>query len=80
MRLETEQRECRDRPCLGLKKVVSAMGCQLMTAPNVVPDAILGINFLKENNVMINLTEGRFKKQRDGFNYEDQLIHCQRTK
>jgi hypothetical protein len=56
------------------------MGCQLMTAPNVVPDAILGINFLKENNVMINLTEGRFKKQRDGFNYEDQLIHCQRTK
>jgi len=25
-----------------------------MLAPNLVPDAILGINFLKENNVVIN--------------------------
>lgn len=32
-----------------------------MIAPDLVPDAILGINFLKENNVVISLTEGRFK-------------------
>ena len=36
-----------------------------MTAPNLVPHAILGINSLKENSVVINLNEGRFKTRRD---------------
>jgi hypothetical protein len=35
-----------------------------------VLDAILGINFLKENNVVINLTEGHFMARRDGFDCE----------
>ena len=46
-----------------------------MIAPNLVPDAILGINFLKENNVVINLTEGRFKTRRDG-SYCEHKFFC----
>jgi len=41
-----------------------------MVAPNVVPDAILGISFVKGNNVVINLTEGRFKTRKDGSDCE----------
>jgi predicted aspartyl protease len=54
-----------------------------MIAPNLVPDAILGINFLKENNVVINLTEGSFKK-REGMvlivNISSSMVRCRRTK
>jgi len=46
-----------------------------MIAPNLVPDAILGINFLKENNVVINLTEGRFKTRRDGSDCEHKFFY-----
>jgi len=38
--------------------------------PVLVPDAFLGINFLKENNVVINLSEGRFETRRDGSDCE----------
>ena len=41
-----------------------------MIAPNVVPDAILGVSFLKENNVVINIIEGRFKTRRGGSDCE----------
>jgi hypothetical protein len=41
-----------------------------MIVPNVVPDAVLGISFPKENNVVINLTEGRFKTPRNGSDCE----------
>ena len=53
-----------------------------MIAPNVVPDAILRINFLKENNVVMNLNEGRFRTRRDGFNLNigSSMIRCRRTK
>jgi len=46
-----------------------------MIAPNLVPDVILGINFLKENNVVFNLTEGRFRRRRDGFNCEHKFFY-----
>jgi hypothetical protein len=46
-----------------------------MIAPNLVPDAILRINFLKENNVVINLTEGRFKTRRDGSDCEHKFFY-----
>ena len=46
-----------------------------MIAPNLVPDAILGINFLKENNVVINLTESRFKTRRDGSDCEHEFFY-----
>ena len=46
-----------------------------MTAPNLVPYAILGIDFLKENNVVINLTEGSFKTRRDGLNCERKFFY-----
>jgi hypothetical protein len=46
-----------------------------MLAANVAHGAILGINFLKENNVMMNLTEGRLKTRRDGSNCEHKLFH-----
>ena len=41
-----------------------------MIALNLVPGAILGISLLKENNVVINLIEGRFKMRRDGSDCE----------
>jgi hypothetical protein len=41
-----------------------------MIRPNPVPAAILGINFLKVNKVVINLTERRFERRRDGPNCE----------
>jgi len=44
-------------------------------APNLVPDAILGINFLKENNVVINLTGGCFKTRRGGFDCEHKFFY-----
>jgi len=46
-----------------------------MIAPNLVPDTILGINFLKGNNIVINLTEGRFKMQRDGSDCEHKFFY-----
>jgi hypothetical protein len=46
-----------------------------MIAPNLVPDAILGINFLKENNVVINLTEGSLKTRRDGSDGECKFLY-----
>jgi len=46
-----------------------------MIAPILVPDAILGINFLKENNVLINLTEGRFRTRRGGSNCEHKFFY-----
>jgi hypothetical protein len=46
-----------------------------MIAPNLVPDAILGINLLKENNVMINLSEGSFKTLRDGSDCEHKFFY-----
>jgi hypothetical protein len=46
-----------------------------MIAPNLVPDAILGINFLKENNIVINLTEGHFKMRRDGSDCEHKFFY-----
>jgi len=46
-----------------------------MVAPKPLLDAILGINFLKENNVVINLNEGRFKGQMDGSNCEHQFCY-----
>jgi hypothetical protein len=46
-----------------------------MIAPNLVPDAILGINFLKENNVVINLTEGSFETRRDGSDCERKFFY-----
>ena len=46
-----------------------------MIAPNLVPVAILGINFLKETNVVINLTEGCFKTRRDGFHCEHKFFY-----
>jgi hypothetical protein len=46
-----------------------------MIAPNLVPDAILGINFLKENNVVINLTERSFKTRRDGSDCEHKFFY-----
>jgi len=46
-----------------------------MIVPNLVPDAILGINFLKENNVVINLTEGRFKTRSDGSDCQLKLFY-----
>ena len=45
-----------------------------MIAPNLVPDAILGINFMKENNVVLNLTEGRFKTRKDGSDCEHKFF------
>jgi hypothetical protein len=45
-----------------------------MIALNLVPDAILGINFLKENNIVINLTEGRFKTRTDGSDCEHKFF------
>jgi len=45
-----------------------------MIAPNLASDVILRITFLKENNVVINLTEGSFKTPRDGFNCEHKFI------
>jgi len=44
-------------------------------APNLVPDVILGINFLKENNVAISLTEGRFRTRRYGSNCERKFFY-----
>ena len=32
-----------------------------VVAPNLVPDAIVKINFMKDTNVLMNLTEGRFR-------------------
>jgi hypothetical protein len=46
-----------------------------MIAPNPVPDAILGINSLKEDNVVINLTEGSFKTRRDGSDCEHKFLY-----
>jgi len=46
-----------------------------VVAPNVVPDAILKINFLKETNVVMNLTEGRFRTRMDGFNCEHKFFY-----
>ena len=46
-----------------------------MIALNLVPDVILGINFLKENNVVISLTEGRFKTRRDGSDCEHKFFY-----
>jgi predicted aspartyl protease len=45
-----------------------------MIAPNLVPDAILGISFLKENNVVINLTEGHFKTRKEGSDNEHKFF------
>ena len=39
-----------------------------MIAPNLVPDVILGINFLQESKVMINLAERRFETRRYNYN------------
>jgi hypothetical protein len=39
-------------------------------APVLLPDAVLGINFLKENYVVIDLSEGRFKTRRDSSDCE----------
>jgi hypothetical protein len=41
-----------------------------MIAPNLMPDVILGVNFLKENNVVIDLTEGRVKARKGGSDCE----------
>jgi hypothetical protein len=46
-----------------------------MMAPNLAPDAILGINFLQENDVVINVTEGRFTTRRDGCNCEHKFLY-----
>jgi hypothetical protein len=46
-----------------------------MTAAILVPYAILGIDFLKENNVVINLTEWSFKTRRDGWNCERKFFY-----
>jgi hypothetical protein len=46
-----------------------------MIASNLVLYAILGRDFLKENNVVINLTEGSFKTRRDGLNYERKFFY-----
>jgi len=46
-----------------------------MIAPNQVPDAILGTNFLNENNAVISLTEGRFKTRRDSSDCEHKLFY-----
>ena len=46
-----------------------------MIGPNLVPDAILRINFLKKTNVVMNLTEGRFRTRRDGFNFEQKFCY-----
>jgi hypothetical protein len=46
-----------------------------MIALNLVPDASLGIHFLKENNVVINLTEGHFKARKDGFYCENKFFY-----
>jgi predicted aspartyl protease len=53
-----------------------------MIAPNLVPDAILGINFLKENNVVTNLTEGRSKCKGMVLivNISSSMVRCRRTK
>ena len=45
-----------------------------MATPNLVPDTILGINFPKENNVVINLTEGRFRTRRDDSDCEHKFF------
>ena len=37
-------------------------------APNLVPDVILGMNFLQESKVMINLAETRFETGRYSYN------------
>jgi hypothetical protein len=50
-------------------------GVVFMIAPNLVPDAILRINFLKQNDVVMNLTEGRFGTRRDGFNCEHKFFY-----
>ena len=44
-------------------------------APNLVPDVTLGINFLKANNVVINLTEGRFKTRSDDSDCEHKFFY-----
>ena len=44
-------------------------------ALNVVPNAIFGIKFLKVNNVVINLTEGRFKTRRGGSDCEHKFFY-----
>jgi hypothetical protein len=44
-------------------------------APNSILNAILGINFLKEDNVLINLTEGRFKTPRNGADCEHKFFY-----
>jgi hypothetical protein len=41
-----------------------------MIAPNLVPYAILGINFLHENNFEMNLAKGSFRTRRNGSDYE----------
>jgi hypothetical protein len=41
-----------------------------VTAPNLVPDAVLGIHFLHEKNVEINFAEERFRTRKNGSNYE----------
>jgi predicted aspartyl protease len=46
-----------------------------MIAPNLVPDAILGVNFLKENNVVIDLTEGRIKARKGGSDCEHEFFY-----
>ena len=52
----------------------SAMSKYLIS-PNLVRDAILGINFLKENNVVINLTEGHFMARRDFSDCENKFVY-----
>jgi hypothetical protein len=41
-----------------------------MIAPNVVPGAILGINFLQENKVVKNIAKRRFETRRYSSNCE----------
>ena len=40
-----------------------------------MPEAILEINFLRKNNVVINLAEGRFEMRRDGSNCERKFCY-----
>jgi hypothetical protein len=56
---------------------IDGVSCEqvFMIAPNLVPDAILGIHFLKENNVVINLTEGSFKTRRGGSDCEHKFFY-----
>jgi hypothetical protein len=53
----------------------SATNKYFMIAPNLVPDAVLGINFLHKNNVEMNFAEERFGTRGNGSNYQRKFFY-----